>query len=142
MSFVFLKIFVFETIYLPYLFPGSRMWHVGQFFSGVQLVWIQSFPSSRLVALPKLKNPVSFILSVTERRRDWFMPFPRALVQREIQIALSRIWTQFTNSISYDNNHYIKSTSSFLKVLNSFSSYKVNIFWKCVMFSVQSVKFG
>ena len=30
----------------------------GQFLSGVQQVWIQSFPSPRLVASPRLKNPV------------------------------------------------------------------------------------
>ena len=29
----------------------------GQFLSGVWYVWIQSFPSPRLVAIPKLKNP-------------------------------------------------------------------------------------
>ena len=29
-----------------------------QFFSGVYQVWIQSFPSPRLVASPRLKNPV------------------------------------------------------------------------------------
>ena len=30
----------------------------GQFLSGDQQVWIQSFPSPRLVALPRLKNSV------------------------------------------------------------------------------------
>ena len=30
----------------------------GQFLSGVQQVWIQSFPSPRLVASPRLKNTV------------------------------------------------------------------------------------
>ena len=31
------------------------------------------------------------------------MPFPRTLAWSEMQIALSKIWTQVTDSISYDN---------------------------------------
>ena len=41
------------------------------------------------------------------------MPLPRALAQFEIQTALSEIFTQVANSISYDNkvhNSYIYPT--------------------------------
>ena len=38
------------------------------------------------------------------------MPFQSMLVQHETQIALSRIWTLVTNSISFDNNCYAKYT--------------------------------
>ena len=34
----------------------------GQFLNELQLIWIQSFPFSRLVVQPKLKNPVSPII--------------------------------------------------------------------------------
>ena len=49
----------------------------GQFFlSGVQVVWIQSYPSSRLFDRARLKNPVF----MSRGRTDGFMPFPKALV--------------------------------------------------------------
>ena len=37
--------------------------------------------------------------------RSGLMPFPRVLAQREMQTALSRIWTLLPKSISFDNNH-------------------------------------
>ena len=37
---------------------SGRIWHKVNFLSGVSLVWIQSFPSPRLVASPRLKNLV------------------------------------------------------------------------------------
>ena len=44
-------------LYLPTPPFGQDMTQ-GQFLSGVWQVWIQSFPSSRLVATPRLKNSV------------------------------------------------------------------------------------
>ena len=38
------------------------------------------------------------------------MPFPRTLVQSEMQPALSEIWTQIADSISYNNNRHAKHT--------------------------------
>ena len=46
------------------------------------------------------------------------MCFPRALSRSERQTALSTIWTRYANSISYDDNHYAKRTSSFLSYVN------------------------
>ena len=44
-------------IYISYL-PTEQDMTRGQFLSGVWQVWIQSFPSPRLVASPRLKNLV------------------------------------------------------------------------------------
>ena len=40
-----------------------------------------------------------------------FIPFPKVLVRREMQLAWSRIWTRFAMSISYEVNHYTMGTS-------------------------------
>ena len=39
-------------------------------------------------------------------RTDGFIPLLRALVQNEMQTALSRNWTQVNDSNSYDDTHY------------------------------------
>ena len=69
------------------------------------------------------EHSLPYYLFITEGRRDWFMPSLRALAQSEIQTASSRIWTQIAYSISNDNNHYTKHTSSiflfFFKLLFS-----------------------
>ena len=79
----------------------------GHFLSGVWQVWIQSFPSPRLVALPRLKNLVCpTILPIAGARIIGFIPFPRVLVLCEMQSVSSRIWTRVAVSISYDDNHY------------------------------------
>ena len=44
-----------------------------------------------------------YYLPITKRRNE-FIPFPGALVQSEMQTALSRIWTWLTESISCNNN--------------------------------------
>ena len=40
-----------------------------------------------------------------------FIPFPRVLVQCEMQSVSSRIWTRVVVSISYDDNRYTTGTS-------------------------------
>ena len=83
----------------------------GQFLSGVYQVWIQSFPSPRLVASPRLKNLVCpTILPIAGGRIIGFIPFPRVSVLCEMQSASSRIWTRVAVSISYDDNHYTTGT--------------------------------
>ena len=67
----------------------------GQFLSGVWQVWIQSFPSPRLVASLRLKNLVCpTILPIAGGRIIGFIPFLRVLVLCEMQSASSRIWTR------------------------------------------------
>ena len=77
----------------------------GQFLSGFKQVWVQSFLFPRLVASPRLKNLVcATILPIAGGGIIGFIPFPRLLVQCEMQSASSRIWTRVVVSISYDNN--------------------------------------
>ena len=40
----------------PTILPLIRMWYKIKFLWGIQLVWILSFPSPRLVDTPRLKN--------------------------------------------------------------------------------------
>ena len=79
----------------------------GQFLSRVKLVWRQSFPFPRLIALSKLKNLIC-LFTHSWGRTDGFMPFARALVKSEKQAALSRVWNRVADSISYDNYYYTK----------------------------------
>ena len=62
-------------------------------------MWIQSFPSPRLVALTKAEEPcLPYYLPIPGGR---FIPFPR---------VSNRIWTRVAVSISHDDNHYTTST--------------------------------
>ena len=66
------------------------------------------FPFSypRPVAIPRLKSPVwPTILPIAGGKIVGFIPFPRVLMLCEMQTASSRIWTHFTESISYDDIH-------------------------------------
>ena len=58
--------------YLPTPPPEQDMTQ-SQFLSGVQQVWIQSFPSPRPVASPRLKNPVC------PRENNWIHTFPKGI---------------------------------------------------------------
>ena len=53
----------------------------GQFLSQTKLVWIQGFPSPRLVTSTRLKNPVCSTAYPYLRRTDGFMSLPKALVK-------------------------------------------------------------
>ena len=52
-----IDIHLYIYIYI-YIFTNSFARAQGEFLSGVEQVWIQSFLSLRLVASPRLKNPV------------------------------------------------------------------------------------
>ena len=56
-------------------------------------------------------------LSIAEGRIVGFKTFPRVLVLCDMHIALSRIWTQDTDFISYDSIHYTMNTSKQTNVL-------------------------
>ena len=74
----------------------------GQFLSGVQQVWIQSFPSPRLAEEPS----VPYYLPIAGGRIIGFIPFPRVLVQCEMHSV------QDLNSCEpCDDNHYTTGTS-------------------------------
>ena len=88
--------------------PHQQDMTEGQFLSGVKWVWNQSFPSPRLIAIPRLKSPVSsaYYFPIAEEIIFGCIPFLRVLVLCEMQTDSSRIWTLFTTFISYDYNHY------------------------------------
>ena len=67
------------------------------------------FSFSRTDCLTETKEyrPPYYLL-IGRERMDEFMPFPTVLVWSEMQTASSRIWTQVTDPISYDDNHYAK----------------------------------
>ena len=52
-----------------------------------------------------------YYLPIAGGRIIEFIPFPRVLVQCEMQSVSSRIWTRVAVSISYDDNHYTTGTS-------------------------------
>ena len=67
------------------------------------------FSFSKTNCLTKAKEPnLPCYLNIASGRTDGVIPFPRELMWSETQTTSSRIWTQVTNSISYDNNHCIK----------------------------------
>ena len=62
--------------------------------------------------LTKAEEPsLLYYLPIAGGRIIGFIPFPRVLVQWEMQSVSSRIWTRFAVSISYDDNHYTTGTS-------------------------------
>ena len=70
----------------------SRMWLKVNFSSEVKQVWIQSFPTPRLVAIPRLKSLICLTILPTARVRIVrFIVFPRVFVLYEIQTASSWI---------------------------------------------------
>ena len=49
-------------------------------------------------------------------RRDGCMPFPRALVRMEAQVASFRISTRVIDSNANNNNYYFKGASGYVMV--------------------------
>ena len=91
-------------MYLPYPL------HEQDATQGLFLCGIQSFSSSRPVAIPRLKSQVyPTILLIARGRIVGFMLFLRELILREMEIASSRDWTQVTVFIFYDDSHYTTS---------------------------------
>ena len=70
---------------------------------------IRRFLSSRLVAEQKQKDWVYLTLNpLLQEEKDGFMPFLKALAQNEMQKASIRIPSRVVNSISKDDNRYLK----------------------------------
>ena len=76
----------------------------GQFLSRVQLVWIQSFPSSYPTKTKEAR--LSYYLPIAGGKTDGFMLFSRALVRSVTRTISSRIWTLVTDSITNGDNRY------------------------------------
>ena len=63
--------------------------------------------------LTKAEEPsLPYYLPIAGGRIIGFIPFPMVLVQCEIQLVSSRIWTRVAVSITYDDNHYTTDTST------------------------------
>ena len=83
-----------------------------------QLFWIQSFPSPKLNAIPRLKNSVcSNILPIAGERIIEFLPFPVVLILCEMQRTLLRIWTRVGEYISYNNVYLHKLNIPYSRTL-------------------------
>ena len=112
---IFFTDFIFPQISIFTNLSARAGYDTRSILSGVLQVWIQSFASPRLVASPKLKNPLSpYYLPLPGGRIIIFIPFP---VLCEIQSVSSRIWTSVAVSISYDNNHYTTGPSNFPQIV-------------------------
>ena len=88
--YIYIYIYILTVVYAL----TKSLFHVqdvtqSQSLNCVQLVWIQSFPSPKSVAIPRWKIPVGLLFTPCGwgRRRDGFIPFPRILVLSELQIA-------------------------------------------------------
>ena len=65
------------------------------------------FSFSLTISLTMAGEPsLSYYLPITGGRIIGFIPFPRVLVQCEMQSVSFRIWNHVDMSISYDDNHY------------------------------------
>ena len=79
----------------------------GQFFKPSLTGLKPDFFFSETSCLTKAEEPsLPYYLPIAGGRIIGFIPFPRVLVQCEMQSESSRIWTRVAVSISYDNNHY------------------------------------
>ena len=68
--------------------------------------------SFKTSCLTKAEEPsISYYLPIAGGRIIGFIPFPRVLVQCEMQSVSSKIWTRVAVSISYNDNHYTTGTS-------------------------------
>ena len=82
------------------------------FWNGVRLLYFQSFSSSPLVAQQSLQNPEYLIIHGCGGIIGLFMPFPSASAQRERETVSSRILTQVTDSIFYNDNRFVNRAPS------------------------------
>ena len=88
-----------------YLAPPSQARSIFKCTTGLNL----KLSFSKTGCMNKAKEPSLLnYLPIAVGKADGFMPFPRALAWREMQSTLSKIWTWFVNSISYNKNHYAK----------------------------------
>ena len=73
-----------KRLYVPN--PSAQAWYdTRSILSGIQLDWIQSFPSPRLVAIQQLKNPVCFTIYPYLGEELLNSRFPKVLTLCEIQ---------------------------------------------------------
>ena len=90
----------------------------------LNLVWIQ-FSFSKTVFFTMTKE-----LSLPYWRiMDRFLPFPKALVRSETQTTSSRIWTQISDSISYNCVRCLLYSAALKEWNLSFISPSLSLVW-------------
>ena len=97
--------------YLPH--PSARAGYDTRSIFKRSLTGLNSeFSFSKTSCPTKTEEPsLSHYLPIAGGRIIGFIPFPRVLVQCEMQSVRSRIWTRVVVSISYDDNDYTTGTS-------------------------------
>ena len=106
----------------------------GQFLSENQQVWIQIFPSSGLVAIPKLPS-LPYYLPIAKERIFGLVSFPRVLALWEMLTAFFRIWTWVAMSILNKSNQYSIS-NSFLNEWNHTTVQKLFVVNKNTLYQI------
>ena len=107
--------------YLPTPPLGQDMTQ-GQFFKQSLMGLNSEFSFPLSSCLIKTEEPsLPYYLPIAGGRIIGFIPFPRVLVRCEMQSISSRIWTRFTVSISYDDNHYTTGTTKIPIICINFS---------------------
>ena len=102
-------IYIYIYIYTRWLFfhckCGWKMYHKFKLFWSVQLIRIQSFSSSRLIALARLKSPACPTIYPWLRWEYGIHAIPMR-ISIKWNRAPSRIWTWVTDSNSNEDNRY------------------------------------
>ena len=89
----------------------SWMQHKVSFIHRVLQVWIQSFPSPRLVAILKLKSTVCpDYFTLRWRESSWILTFPESISTMWNANSLVQVWTRVAESISNEDIHYTTKT--------------------------------
>ena len=82
------------------------------------------------------------VLLFTQRIVGYIL-FPKVLVHCEIQAVSSRNWTQFTTTISPDNNHYITKHINHRYIFKYGHIYTANIYtWSNWFTFIQNTKYS
>ena len=91
-------------MYLPILYKWAG-WDLNS-TKNLNLTGLNSeFSFSEAGHYTKVKEySLPYYLPIAERRIVRFIPFSKIIALCEMQIALSRVWTRVTMSISNDNN--------------------------------------
>ena len=90
---------------------SGRIWHKINLFKRSLTGLNSEFSFSLTSCLTNVEEPsLPYYLPIAGGRIIGFIPFPRVLVQCEMQSVSSKIWTRVAVSISCDDNHYITGT--------------------------------
>ena len=111
---IYIYIYIYTRLYSPPS-PQTGFDH-SKFLRRVKVVWIENYPSPRLVVFPRLNNPVYTLTTHSREEIRWIHAFSNVFAWSEMQRALFRIWTQIDTSISYYNNHYTKHTYTYISL--------------------------